>query len=154
MAITPRLRRLDEGYYPCTPAGSRRLIKASILRHGPSADQPRAHDVSGFGVGAFGELPAECPDLYNLADRVQATSYGTYQATRPPRRRLTRSAREFDARGSWLRRWGCARLIIERCTKFISLGDSGTLVTAPKVDQGAKTIDNCHFTTPITARVP
>ena len=40
-----------EEYYPDTPAGSKGPIEAFIMRHGPSATHPRAHEVAGFGVG-------------------------------------------------------------------------------------------------------
>ena len=56
---TNAAQTLDEQYYPDTPAGSKGPIGTFILRHGPSATHPRAHAVSGFGDGAFGELPAE-----------------------------------------------------------------------------------------------
>ena len=41
---------------------------------------------------------------------------------------------------------GCARHIIEKCTKFISLGDSESPVTAPEVDHDARSLDNYFFT--------
>ena len=38
-----------------------------IMQHGPSATYPRAHEAAGFGVGAFGELPAGCSEMFKLA---------------------------------------------------------------------------------------
>ena len=76
---TPRLRRpLTGKYYPDTPTGSKGPIETFIMRHGLSATNPRAHDVAGFGVRAFGELSAGCSELQNLIARVQATSYVAY----------------------------------------------------------------------------
>ena len=43
---------------------------------------------------------------------------------------------------------GGARLIIERCTKFISSGDSESPVTDFEVDQDAGTFENCHCNNP------
>ena len=43
---------------------------------------------------------------------------------------------------------GCARLIIERCTKFISSGNSESPVAASEVDHDAETFDNYHSTNP------
>ena len=40
------------------------------------------------------------------------------------------------------------RGFIERCTKFISSGDSDSPVTDLEVDQGAETFENYHFTNP------
>lgn len=67
---TKAAQTLNKEYYPDTPAGSKRPIETFILRHEPSAAHPRAHEVTGFGVGAFGELSAECSELYNLVARV------------------------------------------------------------------------------------
>ena len=104
------------------------------MRHGPSATHPRAHEVSGFGVGAFGELSAESPELCNLVARVQAASYVAYYGDNTP-------TEGFDVKRPRIRRlWGLttqvggARLIIERCTKFISSGDSESPVTDFEVD--------------------
>ena len=55
------------------------------MRHMPSATQPRANGDSGFGVGAFGELPAECPELLNLVARVQAASYVAHHGNKTPK---------------------------------------------------------------------
>ena len=41
---------------------------------------------------------------------------------------------------------GCARLVIEWCTKSTSSGDSEGPVTAPEVVDGAEIFDNSHFT--------
>ena len=41
---------------------------------------------------------------------------------------------------------GGARLAIEQYTKNISLGDSESPVTDPKVDRNAGTFENYHFT--------
>ena len=61
----------------------------------------------------------------------------------------------FDAQRPRIRRlWGLttqvgsARLIIERCTKFISSGDSESPVTNFEVDQGAETFKNYHSKNP------
>ena len=61
----------------------------------------------------------------------------------------------FDAQCPRIRRlWGlttqvgCARLIIERYTKFISPGDSESPVTDFEVDQGAETFENYHCINP------
>ena len=62
----------------------------------------------------------------------------------------------FDAQRPQIRRFlgltmqvGCARLLfIERCTKFISPGNSESPVTAPKMDHDAETFDNYHSTNP------
>ncbi len=43
---------------------------------------------------------------------------------------------------------GCARLTNERCTKFISSGNSESPVTASEVDHDAETFDNYHSTNP------
>ena len=43
---------------------------------------------------------------------------------------------------------GCARLIIERCKKFISWGNSESPGTASEVDHHAETFDNYHSTNP------
>jgi len=51
--------------------------KPSLCDTGPVA-HPHAHEVAGFGVGAFGELSAGCSGLCNLAARVQAASYVAY----------------------------------------------------------------------------
>ena len=40
---------------------------------------------------------------------------------------------------------GCARLTIERFTKFTSPGDSGSPVTASEVDHDDETTGNCHI---------
>ena len=64
---TKAAQALGEEYYPDTPAGPKGPIETFIMRHGPSATQPRAHGVAGFVVGAFGGLPAEYPELLNLA---------------------------------------------------------------------------------------
>ena len=139
---------LDKEYYPDTPPGSMGPVETFILRHGPSATHPRAHEVTGFGVGAFGELSAECSELCNLVARVQAVSYMAYYDDKTPKE-------AFDAQRPQIRRfWGLttqvgwARLIIERCTKFISSGDSESPVTAPEVDHDAETFDNYHSTNP------
>ena len=123
-------------------------VETFILRHGPSATHPRAHEVTGFGVGAFGELSAECSELCNLVARVQAVSYMAYYDDKTPKE-------AFDAQRPQIRRfWGLttqvgwARLTIERCTKFISSGDSESPVTAPEVDHDAETFDNYHSTNP------
>ena len=137
---------LDEEYYPGTPAGSKRPIEAIIMRHRPSATHSRAQKVAGFGVGAFGELSAGCSGLYNLVARVQAASYVAYNGDRT-------SKGAFDAQRPRIRLlWGLttqvggARLIIERCTKFIFSGDSESPVTDFVVDQGAETFENYHCT--------
>ena len=61
----------------------------------------------------------------------------------------------FDAQRPQIRRFwglttqvGCARLIIERCTKFISSGNLESPVTAPEVEHGTGTFDNYHSTNP------
>ena len=53
--------------------------------------------------------------------------------------------RAFDAQRPQIRRFwglttqvGCARLIIERCTKFISSGNSESLATASEMDHGSR----------------
>jgi hypothetical protein len=71
---TKAAQALDEEYYPDTPTGSKGPIETFIMRHGPSSTHPRAHEVAGFGVGAFGELSAECSELYNLVARFQGVS--------------------------------------------------------------------------------
>ena len=43
---------------------------------------------------------------------------------------------------------GSARLIIERCTKFISSGDSESPVTDYEVDRDAETLESCHCKNP------
>ena len=90
---------LDEKYYPGTPAGSKGPVETPTMRHGPSATHPRAHEVAGFGVGAFGELSAGCSKLCNLVSRVWWLTTWRIMATRHPRRPLTRSDREFGACG-------------------------------------------------------
>ena len=85
------VRSMDGCYKPCeknypgTSAGSKGPIETSILRHGPSATHPRAHEVAGFGVGAFGVLSAGCSELCNLAARVQAVSYMAYYDDKTPK---------------------------------------------------------------------
>ena len=123
-------------------------IKTFVLWHGHSAIHPRAHGVAGFGVGAFGEISAGCSELYNLVARIQAVSYMAYYDDKTPRE-------AYDAQRPQIRRlWGlttqvgCARLTIERCTEFISSGNSESPVAASKVDHDAKTFDNCHSTNP------
>ena len=115
---------LDEEHYPDTPAGSKRPIETSIMRQGPSATRPCAHEVPGFGVGAFGEPPAGCYELFNLAARVQAASYVACYGNKTPKE-------AFDAQRSRIRRlWGLTaqveglRLIKKRRTKSTSPGDS------------------------------
>ena len=61
----------------------------------------------------------------------------------------------FDVQRPRIRRlWGSttqvggARLIIERCTKFISSGDSESPVTDFEVGQDAETYENYHFANP------
>jgi hypothetical protein len=61
----------------------------------------------------------------------------------------------LDAQRPRIRRlWGLtaqvrgARLIIGRCTKFISSGDSESPVTDFEVDQGAETLESYHYTNP------
>ena len=111
---TPRLRRpLARSTTPDTPTGSKGPIETFTMRHGPSATYPRAHEVSGLGVGAFGELPAGCSERFNLAARVQAASYVAYYGDKTPKE-------SFDAQSPRIRRlWvlttpvGGARLIIE-----------------------------------------
>ena len=95
--------------------------RSLVLQHGPSVTQPRAHEVPGFGVGAFGELSAECSELCNLLARVQAASYVAYYGDKTPKEAI-------DAQGPRIRRFlgltlrvGCARLIIQRC--MLSGGD-------------------------------
>ena len=58
----------------------------------------------------------------------------------------------LDAQRPRIRRlWGLttqvksAQLIIERCTKFVSLGDSESPVTDFEVDQDAETFKDHHF---------
>ena len=88
---------LDEEYYPDTPTGSKLPIEIFIMRHGPSATHLRAHEVAGFGVGAFGEISAECSELCNLAARVQVASYVAYYGDKTPKE-------SFDAQRPRIRR--------------------------------------------------
>ena len=69
-------------------------------------------------------------------------------ATRHPRGPLTRSAREFGVYGGLTTQVRGARLIIGRCTKFISSGDSESPVTDFEVDQDAEIFENFHCTDP------
>ena len=139
---------LDEVYYPDSPTGSKGPIETFIMRHGPSANHPRAHEVAGFGVGTFGELSAECSELCNLVARVQAVSYMAYYGGKAPRE--AHGAQRPQIRRFWglTTQVGCARLIIERCTKPIPSGNSESPVRAPEVDHDAETFDNCHSTNP------
>ena len=71
---TPRLAQaLGEEYHPGTPAVPKGPIETFTMRHGPSATHPLAHEVAGFGVGAFGEPSAGCSELYNLVARVSGS---------------------------------------------------------------------------------
>ena len=84
--------------------------------------------------------------------RVQAVSYlhgvMAHYDDKTPREAL--DAQRPQIRRSWglTTQVGCARLIIERYTKFISPGDSESPVTDFKVDQDAGTFENYHFTNP------
>ena len=75
---TMAAQALDEECYLDTPTGSKGPIETFNMRRGPSAAHPRAREVSGFCVGAFGGLSAGCSELRNLAARVQAASYVAY----------------------------------------------------------------------------
>ena len=119
---TKAAQALDGEYNPGTPKGSKGPIETISMRHGPSATHPRAHEVPGFGAGTFVELSAGCSELCNLAARVQAASYVAYYGDKT-------SKGAFDAQRPRIRRlWGLttqvggARLIIERCTKFVDRG--------------------------------
>ena len=149
MMSTPRLRMplTKNTKYPDTPTGSKGPIKIFIMRHGPSATHPRAPEGAGLGVGALGELSAECPKLCNLVARVQAASYMAYYGDKTPKE-------AFDVQRPRIRRlWGLttqvggARLIIGRCTKFISSGDSETPVTEFEVDQKAEIFNSTRYPT-------
>ena len=114
--------------------------ETTIMRHGPSATHPRAPGVTGFGVGDFGELSAGCFELSILVARVQAASYVACYGDKTPKIAL-------DAQRPRIRRlWGLttqvggARLIIERCTEFVSSGDSESPVTDFEVDRDAGTL--------------
>ena len=85
---TRAAQALDEEYYPGTPTGHKGLIKIFILRIGPSASHPHAHEVAGFGVGAFGELSAECPELFKTTAWVQVAFYVAYHGDIPPKEAL------------------------------------------------------------------
>ena len=98
---TPKAAQaLDKERNPNTPACSKGPVESFIMRHGPSATHPRAHEAAGLGVGAFGELSAGCSELCNLAARVQAASYVAYYGVKTPRE-------AFDAQRPRIRRlWG------------------------------------------------
>jgi hypothetical protein len=142
------VQALDEECYPDTLTGSKGPIETFIMRHGPSAAHPRANEVAGFGVGAFSELSAECPELCILVARVQVASYVACYGDKTPKGAL-------DAQRPRIRRlWGLttqvggARRITERCTKFISSSDSESSVTNSEVDQDADTTENFHCINP------
>ena len=115
--FTKAAQAFDEECYPGTQMGSKEPTGQFILRYGPGATHRRAHELSGFGAGAFGELSAKCSEQYNLAARAQAAPKGL----------LARCAREFGAPGGLATQVACARLIIAQYTKFIiwRLGDPG-----------------------------
>ena len=116
--------------------------KKKIMRHGPSATHSRAREVAGLCALSVNYLPSalNC-SISSLGFRRLPT--WRIMATRHPRRPLTQRPR---IRRLWglTTQVGGARLIIERCTKFTSLGDSRSTVTDFEVDQNAKTFENFH----------
>ena len=59
---------------------------------------------------------------------------------------------EFDAFGGLTTQAGCARLTIERLTKFTSSGDSGTPLTAPRWTATLKPLTAATLQAQINAR--
>ena len=86
----------DEGHYTGILAGSRGSIETTIMRHGPSATHPRAHEASGFGVG---ELSMDFrPSALNCTiPPLGFRRLPTWRAIARPGRLMTRSARVFGA---------------------------------------------------------
>ena len=82
---TPMLRRPLTRNTTRTPRLVPRGRSEPLLCDTPCAPHPRAHGVSGFGVGAFGEISVGYSELYNLVTQVQAASYVAYHGDKTPR---------------------------------------------------------------------
>ena len=118
---TKAAQALDVEYYPDTPTGSKGPIETPVLRDYtkaaqaldvPSATHPRAHEVSGFGVGAFGELSAECSELWSFVARVQAASYVAYYGDKTPSETVDAQCLRIRCFSGLTTQVRCARLIV------------------------------------------
>ena len=80
--------------------------------------------------------------------RIKKTPYVAYYGDKAPKG--TSDAQRPKIRRLWglTTQVGGVRLIIERCTKSISSGDSESPVTDFEVDQDAETFENYHCTNP------
>ena len=86
---------LDEEYYPDTPTGSKGPIETIIIRHGPSAAHPRAHELLALVLTLSVNSRLGAPDCSISLLGFRRLPTWRIMATRHPRRPLTRSAREF-----------------------------------------------------------
>ena len=113
-----------------------------------------AHVEADYAEGGVRLIIGRCTKFISSGDsgspatEFEVGSYVAYYGDKTPKEAL-------DAQRPRIRRlWGLttqvggARLIIERCTKFVSLGDSESPVTDFEVDQDAGALENCHCTNP------
>ena len=136
---------LDEETYPDNPASSKGSIeKPQLYDTGPVPPPPALMELLALVLELAMNSRPGAPNCTISPFRFQAGSYVAYYGDKTPKE-------AHDAQRLRMRRLrglttqvGGARLIIERCTKLTSSGDSDSPVTDFEVDQDAETFGNCH----------